>query len=253
VRTDYLPAARTTIGAASLPGGAAGTPSREDRDTTGAGARRDPRAGREGSGAHPRRDGSDGRAHRFSRQLPQFVAFARSDPRLFPRRRRAAGALPPHHRARPGPCRAVRHAPEEELASSRCSRGAPARAAAYYEAGTLDRVAALVVNTERLDTRPLWEVETLALHEGVPGHHLQVARAHAMRGLPAFRRHALVPAFGEGWALYAEGLGPELGFLRDPFSQLRLPGRRACCARRGWWSTPASTRWAGRASRPSTT
>jgi uncharacterized protein (DUF885 family) len=75
-----------------------------------------------------------------------------------------------------------------------------------------------VVNTSLLHTRPMWMIETLALHEGLPGHHLQVARAHGIDGLPAFRRFGWNVAYGEGWALYAETLGPQLGFFRDPFS-----------------------------------
>jgi uncharacterized protein (DUF885 family) len=90
--------------------------------------------------------------------------------------------------------------------------------AAYYEAGMPDRVAALVVNTARLDTRPIWEIETLALHEAVPGHHVQVARAHEIADLPAFRRFGWYVAFGEGWALYAESLGPRIGLYKDAFS-----------------------------------
>ncbi len=90
--------------------------------------------------------------------------------------------------------------------------------AAWYEGGAADRPAALVVNTTRLDSRPLWELETLALHEAIPGHHLQVARARELADLPEFRRLGFQQAFGEGWALYAESLGQELGFYRDPFS-----------------------------------
>ena len=96
--------------------------------------------------------------------------------------------------------------------------GAEELGAAWYDAGSADRPAAFVVNISRLDTRPMWEMETLALHEAVPGHHLQVARARDLADLPAFRRHGWNVAFGEGWALYAESLGPELGLLRDPFS-----------------------------------
>ncbi|MES2128638.1 MAG: DUF885 domain-containing protein [Pseudomonadota bacterium] len=89
---------------------------------------------------------------------------------------------------------------------------------AFYEAGAAERPAALLVNTTLLDTRAKWEVEALALHEGLPGHHLQTARAHAAQ-LPPFRQRGWNVAYGEGWALYAESLGPELGFLRDPYSR----------------------------------
>ncbi len=61
-------------------------------------------------------------------------------------------------------------------------------------------------------------METLALHEAVPGHHLQVATARAIADLPAFRRHAWYPAYGEGWATYAETLGADLGFYKEPLS-----------------------------------
>jgi uncharacterized protein (DUF885 family) len=74
-----------------------------------------------------------------------------------------------------------------------------------------------VVNVADLGARPIWQVDSIALHEGLPGHHLQAARARELE-LPAFRRHAWFPAFGEGWATYAESLGPDMGFFQDPFS-----------------------------------
>jgi uncharacterized protein (DUF885 family) len=74
-------------------------------------------------------------------------------------------------------------------------------------------------NTVGYRTRPIWAMETTAAHEGAPGHHLQIARAVELTGLPAFRRAAFFTAFGEGWALYAETLGPELGLYRDPYSR----------------------------------
>ncbi len=75
------------------------------------------------------------------------------------------------------------------------------------------------VNTYFLDKRPLYTLEALTLHEAVPGHHLQIALQQEMTGLPAFRRFSDVGAFVEGWALYAERLGLEAGFYRDPYSE----------------------------------
>ncbi len=74
------------------------------------------------------------------------------------------------------------------------------------------------VNTYALDTRPLYNLEALTLHESVPGHHLQIALAKEMERLPPFRRFVYVSAFGEGWGLYSEWLGLEAGFYADPYS-----------------------------------
>jgi uncharacterized protein (DUF885 family) len=74
------------------------------------------------------------------------------------------------------------------------------------------------VNTYRLDRRPLYEMEALTLHEAVPGHHLQVALAREQSALPDYRRSFYTSAFGEGWGLYAEYLGLEMGFYQDPYS-----------------------------------
>lgn len=157
----------------------------------------------------------------FNGSFAQFSAFVNSDRRMFyatpdrllARYRRTVS------RANAQLPRLFATLPTEDLVVKPAAReNGEAVGAAYYEEGSANRPAGLVVNTARLDARPIWEVDALALHEGVPGHHLQVARAHQLAGLPAFRRHAWYPAFGEGWALYAESLGYDMGFYKDAFS-----------------------------------
>lgn len=87
------------------------------------------------------------------------------------------------------------------------------------------------VNTYRLDQRPLYVLEALALHESVPGHHLQIALSQELKDLPNFRRYSYISAFGEGWGLYCEHLGLEAGFYTDPYSnfgRLTYEMWRAC-------------------------
>jgi len=92
---------------------------------------------------------------------------------------------------------------------------------AYYDNGSLaaGKPGWLLVNTTALASRPKWEMEALTLHEAVPGHHLAYALAEETGGLPEWRKWDVYPAFSEGWALYAEGLGEEIGIYRDPYSR----------------------------------
>jgi uncharacterized protein (DUF885 family) len=93
-------------------------------------------------------------------------------------------------------------------------------AATHYDMGTPDgsRPAHVMVNTGDFEHRKLISVESTAYHEGVPGHHMQIAIAQEMPSLPPFRQHAFFTAYVEGWALYSERLGKEVGFYQDPYS-----------------------------------
>ncbi len=91
---------------------------------------------------------------------------------------------------------------------------------AYYEPGTPDgsRPGRLRVNLYNATERNLDQVEAIAYHEGIPGHHLQISIAQELTGLPDFRKHEDYTAFVEGWALYSERLGKDVGFYQDPYS-----------------------------------
>jgi uncharacterized protein (DUF885 family) len=87
------------------------------------------------------------------------------------------------------------------------------------------------VNTYQLESRPFYNLTALALHESVPGHHLQISLSRELGDLPDFRRFSYISAFGEGWGLYSEWLGLEMGMYDDPYSNFGRLGYemwRAC-------------------------
>ena len=92
---------------------------------------------------------------------------------------------------------------------------------AYYQRGSLKagRPGYYFANTYALETRPRWEMEALTLHEAVPGHHMQISIQQELEGLPWFRQNPSYTAFVEGWGLYSESLGEEMGFYKDPYSK----------------------------------
>jgi uncharacterized protein (DUF885 family) len=161
----------------------------------------------------------------FRGELAAYFAFLRSDPRFFctsapellafyravakqvdPALTRLFGRLPrlPY---------GVIPVPEFRSAAS---------PAAYYVPGApaASRPGNFYINVAPLDARPKWQGEALTLHEAVPGHHLQIALGQEVEGLPEFRRFGAYSAFVEGWGLYAESLGDELGLFQDPYSKV---------------------------------
>jgi uncharacterized protein (DUF885 family) len=161
----------------------------------------------------------------FLGTLDQFLGFLRTDPRFYYKTsdelmaaytktaREIEPQLPKLFGRLPKNSFDIRPIPAES---------APTTTTAYYQPGSMDgsRRAAYYVNLYKPETRPMWEVEVLTAHESVPGHHLQISLAYEMTGVPEFRRNATYTAYVEGWALYSEQLGYELGLYKDDFSKM---------------------------------
>ncbi len=171
----------------------------------------------------------------FDGDLKQFIHFLRTDPRFYvdtPEAlmkeaalilKRIDGELPRLFKTLPRTPYGIRQVPDYI---------APETTTAYYfpPAGDGTQAGFYYLNTYDLKSRPLYELEALSLHEAVPGHHLQIALQQEL-DMPPFRRFGWVTAFGEGWALYAERLGLEMGFYQDPYSdfgRLTYAMWRAC-------------------------
>jgi uncharacterized protein (DUF885 family) len=160
----------------------------------------------------------------FAGSVEEFHRFLRTDPRFFYSRpedlvdgyRVIAKRIDPelaHHFGR------LPRTPYGVLPVPDFS--APSSPAAYYINGSPEsgRAGYFFANSYDLSSRPRWRMEPLTLHEAVPGHHLQLAIASEIEDVPDFRRFSGGTAFVEGWGLYAEGLGEELGLYRDPYSK----------------------------------
>jgi uncharacterized protein (DUF885 family) len=160
----------------------------------------------------------------FKGSFAEFCRFLRTDPRFFYDRPEdlVAGYRDVTKRIDPELMRLFGRLPRLPYGVKAMEGpGTKSAPSAYYSNGSFSAGLPgwFLVNTYDLKSRPKWDMETLALHESVPGHHLQYALAEELEGLPEWRRWDVYPAFSEGWALYAESLGSELGLYRDPYSR----------------------------------
>jgi uncharacterized protein (DUF885 family) len=172
----------------------------------------------------------------FKGTLPEFIAYLRKDPKFYATSRqqllekaseiakRSDDQLPAHFGTLPRLTYGVRPVPasiEKGYTTGRYFGGDP----------KVGRAGGLMINTSELDQRALYELPALVLHEGAPGHHVQTSLAQEQTNAPEFRKGLYFNAFGEGWGLYSEWLGEEMGIYRDPyelFGRLSYEMWRAC-------------------------
>ncbi|MDH3716806.1 MAG: DUF885 domain-containing protein [Planctomycetota bacterium] len=172
----------------------------------------------------------------FAGDFSEFVEFLRSDPKFYAATKEELlqqvalklktmdGLLPQLFERLPRMSYGIREVP---------AYVAPVSTTAYYQppAGDGTRAGFYFVNTYDLKSRPIYNIEALSLHEAVPGHHLQIALQQELTDLPKVRRFTQFTVFSEGWALYAERLGLEVGMYSDPyqnFGRLNYEMWRAC-------------------------
>jgi uncharacterized protein (DUF885 family) len=225
---EYLPHARDAIGASALPDGRAYYAYRARRETTtdltpdqifDLGQSEIARIRR----AMDKAIGDSG----FKGTFAEFQTYLRNDPQFYVSSREALlekasriakridDQLPGFFGVLPRLSYGVREAPraiEEGYTSGRYNPGSPAQGIA----------GGLIINTSHLDQRPLYELPALVAHEGAPGHHIQIALAQELTGVPQFRRESDLTAFVEGWALYSEQLAAEMGMYSTPYERFGL-------------------------------
>lgn len=233
----YLPSARSSLGVREIPGGEAWYRSLvRYHTTTELTPEQVHRIGRDEVARVRAEMDEVVEAAGFEGSFAEFVAFLRTDGRFYadtPEElirfasyvaKKADEEMPAYFGTLPRLSYGVRPVPEEIAPNYTTGR--------YWEGDYENGVAGgYMVNTHDLDARPLYNIPALTLHEAVPGHHHQIALAQEMEGVPGFRRDLSVTAFTEGWGLYAEMLGEEMGIYETPyerFGRLSYEMWRAC-------------------------
>jgi uncharacterized protein (DUF885 family) len=222
---QYLPGCRETTDAASLPNGASLYAYNVKWHTT---TNKTPQEINEIGLAEVKRIRAEMDKVRassgFKGTYDEFKKFLRTDPRFY--FKDADSLLTAYRdiakRADPELAHLFGHLPQTPYGVKAVPDAiAPSQTTAYYDPGSLasGRPAFMFANTYKLESRPKWEMEALTMHEAVPGHHIQISIAQELQDLPEFRKNSSYTAFVEGWALYSESLGEEMGFYKDPYSK----------------------------------
>ncbi len=237
LQTEYVPHSRTTIGLNALPNGRAYYSYLARSFTTTTMTPEAIHALGVSEVARIRAEMEhEIQASGFHGDFAAFVNFLHTDPQFYARTpeeltmryaevaKRADAQLPRLFATLPRLTYGIRPIPAETAEGS---------TTAYYTQGSpaLGQSGTYWINLTHLDQRPLYEMPALTLHESVPGHHLQIALAQEQGELPYYRRNANVTAFIEGWGLYAESLGADMGMYRTPyerFGRLSYEMWRAC-------------------------
>ncbi|SFF60821.1 DUF885 domain-containing protein [Thermoflexibacter ruber] len=237
IEKEYLPSARTTVGVSALPNGKAYYQSRANHFTTlNISVQEIHEIGLKEVARIKQEMQEVMKQAKFEGDFKAFLEFLRTSPQFYvetPEQllkeasflaKKADGKLPAFFGKLPRQPYGVEPVPDLIAPKYTGGRYVPAplngkRGGTYW------------VNTYNLKSRPLYILESLTLHEAVPGHHLQIALTKELNHLPPFRQNLYISAFGEGWGLYCEWLGIEMGFYQNPytnFGRLTYEMWRAC-------------------------
>lgn len=236
-RTEYMPAGREELGISSVPGGRDWYEALVRHHTTLPLTPEQVHQTGRSEVARIRAEMDEVIAQSgFEGSFEEFLVFLRTDPQFYAGTedellmhaawlaKQADDQMPAFFNTLPRLPYGVRKVPDSI---------APNYTTGRYWGGDMEegRAGGYMVNTYRLDQRPLYELPALTLHEAVPGHHHQISLAQEMDGVPEFRTENYITAFGEGWGLYAERLGLDMGLYKTPydhFGRLTYEMWRAC-------------------------
>jgi uncharacterized protein (DUF885 family) len=170
----------------------------------------------------------------FKGTFQEFCTYLRTDPKFFYDKPEdlVAGHREIAKRIDPELIRIFGRLPRLPYGIKAMGEGSESQPSALYSNGTLagGKPGWMLINTFDLKARPKWAMESLTAHEAVPGHHIQYALVEELGALPEWRRWDVYPVFSEGWGMYAESIGGEVGLYKDPYSkfgQLDLEAWRA--------------------------